>query len=279
MTGNFDQADYWSSDAGQKWVAQQAAMDTLLGPVLDLVLSHANLRAGDHVLDIGCGAGTSTLCASELVGDAGHATGLDISETLLAQAAVTRDAPNVTWLLADAQSHAFETGKFDAVISRFGVMFFADTTAAFSNITRAVKPGGTITMAAWASAADNPWFMIPAAASREILGPMAKTDRTLPGPFAFEDADRIIPMLEAAGLQNVTCTTHQIALTGHGSAHDAAELCCIIGPADNALRHFEASPDKKLALRDEIAARFATHETTRGLEIPASIHLYQAHVK
>jgi SAM-dependent methyltransferase len=279
MSVNSEQAEFWSTQAGHKWVAQQANMDRLLAPVLDLVLQHADLRADFNVLDIGCGAGTSTRQAGDLVGPAGHATGLDISQTLLAQAALETSAQNVSWLLADAQTHAFQKDAFDAVISRFGVMFFADTTAAFANIARAVKSGGHITMAAWAAAPDNPWFMVPAAAARNTLGTMPKTDRTAPGPFAFENSVRITPMLEAAGLQNITCTMHQLALTHHGSAQQAADLCCLIGPADNAIRHFEATPDQQRALRDDIADRFSAFETAHGLDIPASIHLYQAQVK
>lgn len=279
MTDNTDQAEFWSSDAGQKWVARQADMDELLAPVLDLVLDTAELCLGDHVLDIGCGAGTSTLQAAKIVGKAGRARGVDISETLLKRAAASTDVPNVDWFLTDAQHHAFAPATFDAVISRFGVMFFADTTAAFSNIAGAVKSGGQITMAAWAAAPDNPWFMVPAAASRAILGPMPKTDRTLPGPFAFEYPNRIIPQLEAAGLSDVRCTTHTIGLTSKGSAQDAADLCCMIGPADSAIRHFEASSEQQRALRDDIADRFAAFQTTQGLRIPASIHIYQADVK
>jgi SAM-dependent methyltransferase len=279
MSVNSDQQTFWSTDAGDKWVAQQAAMDTLLAPVLDLVLSRAGLQSGDQVLDIGCGAGTSTLHAADQIGVTGHATGLDISHTLLAQAAASENTSNVSWLLADAQTHPFAPNSFDALISRFGVMFFADTTAAFSNIARAVKSGGTITMAAWAAAPDNPWFMVPAAASRAVLGPSPKTDRTQPGPFAFEDPSRIIPMLEAAGLHNVTCTTHQMGLTSHGTAQDAADLCCEIGPADNAIRNFAATPDQQRRLRNEIATRLTTFQTDQGLHIPGSIHLYQARVK
>jgi ubiquinone/menaquinone biosynthesis C-methylase UbiE len=279
MGNNVDQAEFWSSDAGQKWVARQADMDALIAPVLDLVLKHADLRLGNKVLDIGCGAGTSTLQAAKIIGETGQATGLDISETLLAQAATFTDAPNVDWLLTDAQDHAFSPATFDAIISRFGVMFFADTTAAFTNIAGAVKSGGQITMAAWAAAADNPWFMLPAAASRAVLGPMPKTDRSQPGPFAFEDQSRIIPQLAAAGLQNITCTTHEISLASRGSAQDAADLCCVIGPADRAIQHFNATPDQQRALRDDIAHRFAAFQTSDGLQVPASIHLYQAQVK
>lgn len=276
MSVNADQQDFWSNAAGDKWVAQQAAMDTLLAPVLDLVLDTAALQSGDHVLDIGCGAGTSTAQAAAIVGATGHAKGADISAPLLSHAQNSFKAANLSWLHADAQTHSFAPQQFDAMISRFGVMFFANTTDAFANIRKSLKPNAEITMAAWGPAADNPWFMDPAKAARAQLGPMPKTDRTLPGPFAFEDPARTITQLTTAGLYNVTCTTHQLALTSHGDAKAAADLCCVIGPADRAIAHFDATPAQQRDLRDTIAAQFETYQSDAGLQIPASIHLYQA---
>ena len=86
MTGpNADQAEYWST-AGQSWVTHQEALDQLLSGALDKLLSEAAPRIGEHVLDIGCGTGASSLQLSERVGTNGHVTALDISEPLLALA-------------------------------------------------------------------------------------------------------------------------------------------------------------------------------------------------
>ena len=276
MSVNHEQEEFWSSDAGDTWIAQQAAMDGLLAPVLDLVLDAAQLKSGDQVLDVGCGAGTSTALAAQAVGADGSATGVDISQPLLDQARSEYPAETVRWLHADAQTHSFVGRSFDAMISRFGVMFFENTTAAFTNIRNALKPNGKITMAAWAAPADNPWFMTPAQVARATLGAMPKTDRTLPGPFAFEDPARVIAMLQAAGLSEVTCTTHEIALSGVGQARDLADLCCAIGPADSAIRYFNADADQQRILRDAIATAFADYETPGRVRVPASIHLYQA---
>ena len=92
MGENQEQQDFWSSQAGEKWVQHQRDMDALLAPVLQLVLDHADLKAGETVMDIGCGAGTSTAKAAKLVGENGHCTGVDIADTLLDHCAASPQA-------------------------------------------------------------------------------------------------------------------------------------------------------------------------------------------
>mmetsp|Transcript_23292 Transcript_23292/g.40286 ORF Transcript_23292/g.40286 Transcript_23292/m.40286 type:complete len:281 (-) Transcript_23292:2263-3105(-) len=274
---NADQETFWSTDAGHKWVAQQDQMDTLLQPVLDLVIGTAQLAPGDRVLDIGSGTGASVAGALAHVGAQGHVTGLDISDTMLDLArARLADHDNAHHLKADAQTHIFAPHSFDALISRFGVMFFADTTAAFANIARALVPGAPLTFAAWGAAKHNPYFMQAAAAATEVFGPMEKVDRTLPGPFAFEQSDRIIPMLEAAGLTRITCDETHLDLTPPGTARDVAQLLCQIGPAERALRLFEASDADRARLLGGLTERMEDFARGTSIEIPALINLYQA---
>lgn len=274
---NADQAQFWRSEAGHKWVTLQAQMDTLLRPVLDLVLDHADLTLGARVLDVGCGTGASVARAARAVGARGHVTGIDISDTMLELARDRlREVANTACLMADAQTHAFDPDSFDAVISRFGVMFFADTTAAFANIARALTPGAQLTLAAWGPAPQNPYFIEAAAAAKSIFGPMDKVDRTLPGPFAFEDAARVIPLLRAAGLVDVQCDAHHLHLHAPGDLRALADLLCQIGPADAALRQFDASADDRARLVDALMGRFARYEGADGIEIPALITLYTA---
>lgn len=274
---NADQKEFWTTQAGHKWVALQRDMDHLLQPVLDLVLTRAALNVGARVLDIGSGTGASVVAAAQRVGPSGHVTGLDISDTMLGLAATRlRDLGHTECLKADAQTHAFEPNSYDAMISRFGVMFFDDSTAAFANIARALTPGAPLTFAAWGPAPQNPYFMEAAGAARDVFGPMDKVDRTLPGPFAFEDSARIVPMLTRAGLADVACAEHHIHLTPDGGLRAVAELLCQIGPADTALRLFEATSEQRAQLIDALMVRFAAFDGPDGVQIPALINLYTA---
>ncbi|MEM8578924.1 MAG: methyltransferase domain-containing protein [Pseudomonadota bacterium] len=274
MSVNADQADFWAG--ATSWVDHQAAMDGVLAPVLDALLARADLQPGWDVLDIGCGTGASTLAAAQAVGPAGSVTGLDISPALLGLARDrTEGLPNVTLIEGDAQTHPFAPASADAVISRFGVMFFADTTAAFANIARALRPGATMSLAAWGPAPQNPWFMLPAKVARARLGTPPKVDRTLPGPFAFEDANRTHSMLTDAGL-DVSIDTVELTLDGGPSPAEAAALCTRIGPAASILRQFEGTEDDRQAIAAGIASEMAQWHQGH-VHIPACIHLITAH--
>jgi SAM-dependent methyltransferase len=274
---NIDQEEFWTKDAGEKWGTFQGQMDALLQPVLDLVLDQAAVSPGMRVLDVGCGTGESVAQAARRVGPEGHVTGVDISDTMLGFARTRlRDHPNTAVIKADAQAFAFAPDSFDAVISRFGVMFFDDTTAAFANIASSLTPGAPLICAAWGAAPQNPFFMEPAAAATATFGPMEKVDRTLPGPFAFEDSGRVVPMLAAAGLVDITCEAHRLHLLPPGDVQEVAELLCQIGPANAALRHFAASAQDHARLMEALVARLQKFDGSAGMKIPALINLYRA---
>lgn len=274
---NEDQEEFWSKSAGPAWVSLQAGLDALMQPVLDLVLARADLAPGNRILDIGCGTGISVAQAADRVGTTGHVTGLDISDTMLEMAKTRLGGRTNTRLIrADAQVHDFGHDMFDALISRFGVMFFEDSVAAFANLSRGLAAGARVTFAAWGPVRQNPFFMEPAAAATDHFGPMPKVDRTLPGPFAFEDTGRVTRMIEAAGLVDITARTEDVFLTPSGDLSALAALCCQIGPADAALQFHNGTSEDRTALHAAIMTRFSIYDGTEGLRIPAAINLYQA---
>ncbi|MEL6619865.1 MAG: class I SAM-dependent methyltransferase [Pseudomonadota bacterium] len=273
---NIDQQEFWTHSAGPAWVVLQDEMDALLAPVLDHVVTRATPLDAKRVLDIGCGTGASVARLAAAVGVSGHVTGLDISETMLRRAHDRLGfLSQVQLLLADAQTHDFGTA-FDVILSRFGVMFFDDTVAALANLNRALAPGGRHLFAAWGPARDNPWFLLPAAAAADVLGPVPQVDRTLPGPFAFEDTERVLAMMRDAGLHAPQVETLALNLTPDGDLEDVAELCCHIGPADSALQYHEGDAQAKAEVRQAIVSRFAKYDGPDGVRIPAVIHLYSS---
>ena len=274
---NRDQKDFWTDIAGPKWVDHQQTMDALMQPVLDGVIARANLTPGARVLDIGCGTGASLLAAGEIVGPEGHVLGADISARLL-DLAETRTAnhPQIAVMEADAATYAFTPATFDNLISRFGVMFFENSEAAFENMARALKPGATLSFAAWGEIPANPFFTLAAQAAREVLGPMPKSDPDLPGPFAFRDPNRISAILGAAGLSDISIDVQDIHLTPAGALADFATQMMAIGPAESALKHFEADEDQHAAVHATLMKVFAEFETNAGLAIPARINFATA---
>jgi SAM-dependent methyltransferase len=181
-------------------------MERINRPVGDAVARAVQPALGDRVLDVGCGAGATTLDMARLVGPGGRCVGVDISQPLLEaarQAAEAEGAAPTGFIEADAQVYSFEDGSFDAAISRFGVMFFDDPNAAFANLRRALRRDGRLAFASWRSAADNPLSLVPVVASAPFLPPRPQPAKEAPGRFAFADRDRVRGILERSGWRDI----------------------------------------------------------------------------
>ena len=139
---NEDQAARWNGVGGRGWVEAQALVDRLFRPIEDLLADAVGAIGARSVLDVGCGTGGTTLAMQRGGGIDCQATGLDIAEPMIvaAQARAVEEAAPVRFLCADAQTHAFPPASFDMIASRFGVMFFDDPVAAFTNLRHARRP-------------------------------------------------------------------------------------------------------------------------------------------
>ena len=130
--------EFWNSRAGTTWVEVQSRIDAQLEPLGTTAIERAAVRPSETVLDVGCGCGQATLQLAERVGATGSATGIDISRPMLARARerANENAVQVEFLEGDAQTEALPREYFDLIFSRYGVMFFADPSAAFANLRR-----------------------------------------------------------------------------------------------------------------------------------------------
>ena len=273
---NSDQIEFWSSKAGHKWVARQAELDTLMKPVLDGVLARAELNSGLRVLDIGCGAGAACLAAAEAVGTAGAVLGVDVSEPLLTLARKRSAAlPQIAFHHGDATTLQLDP-PYDRLISRFGVMFFADPVLSFGRMAAQLTPGARISFAAWGQIPENPFFTLPARAARATLGAMPKSDPDAPGPFAFRDPERIQAILTQAGFAEVRCEVAKIDLTPAGSVEDLAQQMCDIGPAGGAITHFEPNAKQVNELHQAIADALRPFAENGPFRLPAEINFATA---
>lgn len=276
-SANADQAEFWTHSAGQKWVEQQEMLDTFMQPVLDGVFARADLRPGTRILDIGCGTGGSTLQAAEMIGGTGSVFGADISPTMLAHAEKrAAGVSNVVFEVADAAEHDFQPASFDHLISRFGVMFFADPVLAFSNLIKGLKPGAPVTFAAWGQIPNNPWFTTAAQAAKARLGAPPAVDPDAPGPFAFRDVARVTQILSEAGFNEIKAEVASLHLTPPGTPAEVARMATSVGPAARTVDYFQGNAADSAAIADHVQAAFAAYETADGLRVPAEINYFQA---
>lgn len=197
------QAALWNSGRGSGWVMLKGMLDDLFRPFEEVLVQP--LAPGSHVLDIGCGTGSTTLAAAGRTGREGHCTGLDISGDMIAAARDSAvDQGNVDFICADAETHEFKPHRFDTLISRFGVMFFADPVAAFANLRHAAKPSARLRMITWRGPEENPFMTLAErkAAEMGIDCPPRKAGE--PGQFGLAEPDPIRRILTGAGWAEIT---------------------------------------------------------------------------
>jgi SAM-dependent methyltransferase len=172
------------------------------------------IRAGDDVVDIGCGTGLTTREAARAA-TPGRVVGVDVSERMLERArelAVAEGLDNVRYELGDAQVLRFDPAGFDVAISRFGAMFFSDPAAAFANIAAALRPRARLVLLVWQRYEDNEW----ARAIDAALGDAAQPPQPDADPFSLGDPDATARILEGAGFDGVHFDAiHEPVLYGH----------------------------------------------------------------
>lgn len=255
-TPNRDQAAHWDGAGGQAWVEMNDILDRMLAPFEAGLTATAFPGEGRRVLDIGCGAGATTLAMARRLGPQGLALGVDISGPLVAAAKDRAEREGITqaaFVQADAQTHAFEPGQFDAAISRFGVMFFEDPEAAFTNIRRALRPGGRLTFQAWRSPMETPFMIAAATAAAPFLPAMTPPKPNAPGQFSFADGERVRRILEASGWRDVDVA--KLDLPGEVAEPDLMAYVTRLGPAGAALRGADDALREKVT--EALRAAFA----------------------
>ena len=196
----------WRQEDTERWLSVADQRERGLEPVLRRLLAAADLVAGEHVLDVGCGTGPTTRAAALAVRPGGTVTGLDLAPELVAEAARRVQEPEVRWLAGDATEVELPAAHFDAVISRFGVMFFADPVAAFAHLAGATRPGGRLAVAVWPFRDEVEQFAQPyAAALRALASAGIEPDEPPPdrGPFSLGSAEEARSLLDAAGWSDV----------------------------------------------------------------------------
>ena len=230
---NQEQRDFWNDIKGDLWVTLQPRIDTMLATFGDKALDTLNPQFGERILEIGCGTGTTTLALGERVGASGEILAADLSRPMLNKAIERANLcaeHAITFVEADAQVHNFPTATFDAVYSRFGVMFFDNPVAAFRNIRKAVRPGGRMAYVCWADRKANPWIRIPAGAAKAFLDLPAPPPDDAPGQFSMENEGRVQQILHDAGWSDIGLERFTVDGSIGVNAADAASFIAKMGP-------------------------------------------------
>jgi SAM-dependent methyltransferase len=273
---NAKMIEVWDGEVGRFWVAEQERYARMHAGFTKQLLAVAGPQPGERVLEVGCGFGNFALDLGRATGPSGAVLGVDVSGPMLEVAAArARDLPQVAFLRADAQHADLSPSALDAVISQFGVMFFADHAEAFRNISKALRPGGRLVFTCWQDMAKQPRLMIPVVAALEHIPP-PEFDESFWGLAAFSLADpaTIEGLLSGAGFTDVSI---EPVVAAEYQGANVADTISFMRQSDFGQVLF-ASADPASAARgwDAVATALAEHQAPDGVYLDGAAWLVTA---
>ena len=194
----------WNRVAGG-WEKWDRFFDEQMSFLNHRLAADARLRPGLHVLDLGSGTGYPALLDAQTVGPDGSVIGMDLAEQMLEAArrkATRLGLANVTFRTSDVTALPFESASFDAVTSRFCLMFLPEIQKVAAEITRVLRPGGWVAAAVWSSPDKNPSISLSIEAIRNVVE-LPPPDPAAPGIFRLAKQGELAGMLQQAGLVDV----------------------------------------------------------------------------
>lgn len=270
---NPQQAEAWNGWEGRLWADHPERYNGMMEAFDAPLFAAANIEDGHAVLDVGCGAGLTTRLAARKAGS-GRALGIDISAPLVERArsdSAAENLTNVEFVRGDAQVHPFEGPGFDVIMSRGGVMFFADLVAAFGHLHGALAPGGRLAFLGPRSGKVDSAYARATAALAPYLREPSPAARGMGSLLAPE---RITEVLTAAGFRDIEISPVDADMGFGADVSDATDFVFSMAPIQHNLRTVDA--DSITALRDRVRDALGEFETPHGVRIPGGVWIVTA---
>jgi SAM-dependent methyltransferase len=256
---NTEQAEFWAARASS-WMSLESHHEEVIGPAGRMAMDRLDPYPGQHVVDLGCGTGQTTLDLAGRVAPGGRVVGVDIAAALLDRArehAAEAGIANIQFQHADVQSSDLGSARFDGAFSRFGVMFFADPVAAFTNVYRSLKPDAVLSFVCWQPVTSNDWMLVPAQAAVSVLGTAPEMPAPdAPGPFSLSDQNRVRTILDSAGFHNIDIKPHDdLIRTLAERIPEAADSALRVGAVQRMLEGVDPETVQRVRAAIEAAMR------------------------
>jgi SAM-dependent methyltransferase len=267
-------ASDWAATRGAKWSTQLGGMEAMLEPVHEPLIAALRLEAPCRIADVGCGGGPTAFAVLRGAPAGSVVRGFDISPTLI-DVARGRTPPGeraLAFEVADMATAAPEE-PYDRLVSRFGVMFFDDPRAAFANLARWLASGGRFAFAVWGRPSENPWMTTvrDVVAQRAILPP---PEPDAPGPFRYGEVDKLVAVLERAGLGGIDVREWRGALPIGGALPPPEAARFALAAFSSFAELLEkAGGDARAEAHRTLTARFSRHEVNGAVRLDACVRI------
>lgn len=265
----------WNRVAGG-WEKWDRFFDEQMACLNHRLVADARLRSGMRVLDLGSGTGYPALLGAQTVGPNGRVIGIDLAEQMLAAArrkATALGLSNVTFRTGDVTTLPFEANSFDAVTSRFCLMFLPEIPKAVTEIARVIKPGAWIAAAVWSVPEKNPYLMIPITVIKQFLD-LPPPDPTAPGIFRLAKPADLAGMLKQAGFASIAEEEFLADVRFVSGEEYSASLMDIAAPIQNLFA--KLSDQQQADARGRIVASIDQYRQSDGIALPIAVRIVAA---
>lgn len=266
--------DFWNEVLVPKFVRWKHILVDGLTLHSEAIFPTLPVKAGDKVVDAGCGFGDTAIKLARLVGPSGSVLAIDCCGAFLEfgrKDAKAAGIANVTFLEGDVQSYPFEP-VHDFCFSRFGTQFFENPVAGLRNMRASLKPGGIMTMIVWRGIKDNPWLGSAKDVVLQYLPPPGENAQTCgPGPFSMADTGVVTKQLEIAGYMDIRFEQIDAKVFVGKDVDDAVAFQLAIGPAGEVYREAgELAEQRHDAIAAALNTQLAKHKGPDGVMMDSS---------
>jgi SAM-dependent methyltransferase len=265
----------WTAERAEQWRAHLAGMEVMLTPVDEPLLRALNLDAPYRIADIGCGGGGTTLEILRRAPAGSVVHGFDLSPALI-DIARSRERPDeraIAFEVADMSTAIAPEAPYDRLVSRFGIMFFDDPLVAFANLTRWLAPGGRFAFAVWGSLDENPWMTTVRQVVADFVD-LPPTDPKAPGPFRYAEAEKLVALLDRAGLGELDVSDWRGVLPIGGGLPAAKAASFALASFSSFGELLSQAGDKVFNdASQSLTARLSGHQQDGDVRMDACVHI------
>ena len=261
----------WTESAPY-WEKHRDTIREMFAPVTQALIQDSAIMELSTVLDIATGPGEPALSIAELMRSEGKIVGTDPVPEMVEAArreGQRRGLHNATFEVAFADVLPFPADSFDAVVSRFGVMFFPSPGDAFREWLRILKPGGKIALAVWHFAERNPFhYTVAKVVERYVASPPPAPDS--PDAFRFANPGKLQTVLSEAG---VAATSERLLRFSIEASMSVENFWTLRSEMSEKLRTKMAGLSKQqiAALRREVIDALSAYSSDHGISFPAEV--------